>query len=348
MTNKLRQIQEQKQCLINLDNELEVGVFEDYFKEFKLLDKQRPFLKKLINKNFLTEWQAIEVLEDDIFLICAVFKFGIMNRTLFFLYDIVNNELHNYSSTSFLGNKSKVAQTLEHKDLSTRTTKNTSLKISNELNNDKLYLNGWSKDVEFEIEFTRVAKPSVVSIPMEEGKVVYTEKDLLVPKGYIRFKDKVYPLSDKNITILDDHRGYYPLSSGYDWITCMGTIENNNKSSKFGINLTYFYKNIDQENCSENGYWLNGLYHQLPIVKFYREGNIWTIKDDNGIVNLTFTKKNHFREKKSIGLKIDYTLAFGELSGSIKVGDNKYINVDSMFALGEERITQFMYKKTMS
>lgn len=348
MNSNYRKIQNQKQSILNHNQELEVGVFEDYFKEFNLLNKQRPFLKKFINYNSLTEWQAVEVLEGDIFLICAVFKFGVMNRTLFFLYDIVNNELHDYSSMSFTKHKSKIAKSLENKSLSTRKTKKTTLNITNELNLNKLYLKGTATDVEFDIEFTRIARPSVVSIPMTEKHVVYTEKDLLVPKGYIKFKGKVYSLTEKHISILDDHRGYYPLSSGYDWVTCMGDITVKDKLSKFGVNLTYFYKNLDQNSYNENGYWFEGTYYQLPVVRFQRENNLWYIKDDNGIVDLIFTVNNYSNEKKRIGLKIDYTLAFGSLTGVIKTPKGIDLIIDNMFALGEERKTQFMYQKTMS
>ncbi len=348
MSEKIRKLQKQQETILDNNNELRVGVFEDYFKKFNLLQKRRPFLKKLINRNLLTEWQALEVLEGDIFIICAVFKFGIMNRTLFFLYDIHENTLQNYSSTSFFKNKSTLAKTLESKELSTRKTQDTELNIFNELNEDKLYLNGSTRDLKFDIEFTRIAPPVVVSIPMTKKHTVYTEKDLLVPSGYIEYKNKKYPLSKKNISILDDHRGYYPLSSGYDWITCMGEIKHNDQVKKFGINLTYFYKNLDQVNINENGYWLDQEFHQLPVVTFKRNQSTWTIKDIDGKVNLVFEQRNQYYEKKRLGLKIDYTLAFGTLSGEVTSSKGERIKINQMFSLGEERKTQFLYQKTMS
>lgn len=341
----MREIKTAKESILNSQNELHTGVFNDYFKTFNLRNKNRKLLKKFINNSLLTEWQAVEVLEGDIFIICAVFKFGIMNRTLFFLYDIKKNELHNFSSTSFLRNKSKVAPSLENKSLTVRETKDTKIEILNELDKDSLYMKGNSNLVEFDLNFKRIAEPIVISVPMTNKHTVYTEKDLLVPSGYIKFKNKEYKLDNKNITILDDHRGYYPLSSGYDWITCMGNIEHNGKKSKFGINLTDFYKNLDPKNISENGYWFDSKFHQLPLVRFKRNNNTWYIKDDQGKVNLVFTKNNEFVEKKKFPLGISYTLAFGTLSGKIKTENNEVIRVNEMFSLGEERITQLLKGK---
>ncbi len=181
---------------------------------------------------------------------------------------------------------------------------------------------------------------------MTDKHIVYTEKDLFVPEGFITFKGKEHKLSKENITILDDHRGYYPLSSGYDWITCMGNITSNNKQSKFGINLTSFYRNEEPESINENGYWLDGEYHQLPLVTFERQGFNWLITDQEGKVNLAFLERNQYNEKKNMGLKIDYTLAFGTLTGEITTESNEVLKIDEMFSLGEKRLTQLLKGKT--
>ncbi|AIO19434.1 hypothetical protein KQ51_01558 [Candidatus Izimaplasma bacterium HR1] len=350
MGTTIREVKSTPKSLINEQGELQRGVFKEYFKEFNLLNKKRPILKKLINRNLLTEWQAVEVLAADIFMICAVFKFGVMNRTLFFVYEIKENILHDYSSMSLIGTKANVAPFLEGMSVSSRKTKDTFVKITNNLNNGELYLEGYGNkldnDIEFALSFKRIAEPSVVSVPMTDNHIVYTEKDLLVPTGYIDFKGKKHSLDKSDVTILDDHRGYYPLSSGYDWVTCMGDIVVDNKESKFGINLTSFYKNEEPEKINENGYWLNGEYHQLPSVEFNREGFNWLITDKDSKVNLVFVQRNCFNEKKNMGLKIDYTLAFGTLSGEIITDDNKVIKVNEMFSLGEKRLTKLFKGKT--
>ena len=178
---------------------------------------------------------------------------------------------------------------------------------------------------------------------MTKKHTVYTEKDFLIPTGKMDFKGKTYTLTKNNMTILDDHRGYYPLSSGYDWFTCMGNIIVNGSNVKIGINLTSFYRNLDDE-ISENGYWLNDSFYQLPNVFFTRKDAVWTIKDNENAVNLTFKVHNQYNELKHIGFKIDYTLAFGEVSGTITISDYEKIEVNQLFALGEKRITKRPFK----
>lgn len=335
----MRTILPQQKHILDEKQELIVGVFEDYFVNFNLLTKKRSGFKNIKNKSTLTEWQAVEVLQGDLFLISAVFKFGPMNKTLMLLYDIFAKELYNFSSDSIFKNVSMVAPSLEGKSHSYRMTDESTLNVYNQLEKEKIYVDGKSKNLMFDVEAKRIAKPSVVSIPMDSVHTVYTEKDLLQPIGYIQFNDKEYKLNDRSIAILDDHRGYYPMSSGYDWVTCMGDLMVEDRLSKFGVNLTYFYKNLDQDKYCENGYWLNGEFNQLPVVKFKRTNDIWAIKDDHDIVNLTFKNYKEHTEKRDKIFKIDYTLAFGEISGTIKTAKG-ILSIDKMFALGEKRITQ--------
>ena len=346
MMNKiLREVKPNTTKLVDDDGLFHLGTFEDYFKDFNLLNFKRPFFKKTINKMLLTEWQALEVLGDEIFMICAVFKFNAMNRSLLMVYEIKENILHDYSSQSLFRSKAKVSPTLIDSSVSSRVNEHSSIKLTNNLENNKLSVKGYAsgeKGVEFDIDFTRIAKPSIISLPMTNKHTVYTEKDLLVPKGYIKLGSKKYDLNDSHITVFDDHRGFYPMNSGYDWITCMGDIEYKNEYSKFGVNLTYFYKNDEPNKYNENGYWLNGEFFQLPSVTFERQNGIWLIKDKEGRVNLEFTNRNQYKEDKKLILVIDYTLAFGELSGTIKTYDNETIKINKMFSLGEKRLTRML------
>jgi hypothetical protein len=334
-----REVKEKQKTILDEENKMKVGVFADYFDEFDLLNNKGTFFQRSLNKLSLTEWQAIEVLHEDIFVIAAVFKFGLMNRSLFILYDRNTREVHDYSSVSFIKNKSVVSKVLTGKSKSVRETDHTSLMISNELEKDKLYFKGSSENLNIDIEFKRIANPVVVSLQMTQKHTLYTEKDLLQPAGIIHFNNKEYNLNEEDISILDDHRGYYPLSSGYDWFTCMGELQYEGKNKKFGVNLTSFYKNISKD-VSENGFWLDGCFHQLPEVSFERNENIWSINDDQDLVDLTFTVNDSYIEKKNRVLNIDYTLSFGEVSGFVTTATGLKIKISNMFALGEKRITR--------
>ncbi|XFA98706.1 hypothetical protein ACAG96_07500 [Candidatus Izemoplasma sp. B36] len=344
----LRDILKTPQDIINKDGSYNVGIFDTYFKNLNFRDNKRPILRKFLNNQSLTEWQAVEVLLEDVFLMAAVFKFNLINKSLFLLYDRKNKKLYDFSSQSSFKNKSYVSSTLENNSVSLRETDSSSIRIINELNHSMMHLEGYgnkdNNNLEFKIDFNVIANPSVFVFPMTEKNVVYTEKDFLKPEGFIRLNDKTYKTKESDIAILDDHRGYYPLSSGYDWITSMCEITLDGKKQKFGINLTDFYKNSDPENFNENGYWLNEEFIHLPVVHFKRENNLWYIRDDLNTIDLTFKNLEYVTQRSKHIFKIDYMLAIGELSGTIKTYDNQVIKIDKVFSLGEKRVTQFLNK----
>ncbi len=330
--------------LVDENGEFLVGTFKSSFTNFNFSRFRRTFLKKARNNVKLTEWQAVEVLADQLFLIAAVFKFGPMNKTLLIAYDIKEEKLYDFSETSYCNQKSLVAPFLQGGSESTRKSEDSFIRISTNLEKGKLSLTGYSKELQFDIDFERIADPSIVSIQMAKKSYVYTEKDLLVPSGTIEFQGNIHTLSTNNITILDDHRGFYPLSSGYDWITCMGDIDINGEMKKFGLNITDFYRNLSKE-VHENGYWLDGKFRQLPLASFVREDNTWYIMDEDEIIDLTFTLKAKHKIKKIFPLHIDYVMAFGSLTGTIQT-DHGELVIDEMFSLAEKRLSKFMFGKT--
>jgi len=331
--------------LVNDDGTCNYGTFKDSFDSFNLLNYKRKFFSKFIKKMRLTEWEAVEILNDDFFLIAAVFKNGPLNFNLIQLYDIKNNELHDFGSKSLFVKKSQTADNLYHNNVYERNTKTNKLRIINNLDKGYSEIQGscikGNKTLEIDIKITRVADPSVVCIPLTTKNPLYTEKDLLIPEGIIKFNGKKISFSKKHIAFIDDHRGYYPYNSGYDWVTTMHDIEYRNKKAKFGINLTSFYKVDEPHIYNENGYWLEGEYHTLPLVKFLRQDNKWHITDENNNVDLTFTQLNkHQVYFNLLAVKLDYILAFGKISGTIKTKDGDTITIDNKFALGEKRYTR--------
>ncbi len=320
------------------------GCFKESFKQFNFDRFQGGLFKRLNNKMKLTEWQAVEVLADDLFLIAAVFKFGPMNKTLLLTYDIKEEKLYDFSETSYVKSIANVASFLQNGSESIRKSEDSFVKITNNLEKGKLALTGYSKELQFDLDFTRVAEPSVISIQMAKNKYLYTEKDLLIPNGVIEFKGTLHELSDKNITILDDHRGFYPLSSGYDWVTCMGDLTINGEVKRFGLNITGFYKNLTTA-VDENGYWLDGTFHSLPLATFVREGDVWHIMDENQKIDLKFSLKAKHTLKKWFPISIDYTLGFGSLNGTIQTKHGE-IKIEKMFSLAEKRKSKLLFGNT--
>lgn len=341
----VREVQETPDSLINKNGEVEYGTFKDSFKEFNFLEFKRPNFPRFIKKLRLTEWEAIEVFFDDKFFISAVFKMGVLAINMALFYDVKTNELIDLNSKSLFTNAPTICPSLVDGGTSIGSIKDSRLEIVNHLNNGytkvKADIKVKNNHLHADFKLNRCAKPSVVCIPLTKINPLYTEKDLLVPEGKITMNGETFILNENHIAIIDDHRGYYPYSSGYDWVTTLKDIVYKGEKSKFGINLTYFYKNHDQEKYNENGYWINGEYYMLPVAKFIRTKNIWEIKDEYGLIDLKFTQKNqHKMYINTLVVKLDYVLAFGSISGTITTKDNVVITLDNDFALGEKRLTR--------
>ncbi len=342
----LREVKDTPNSIINDDGTYNIGVFNTYFKDLNFRDNPRPFLRRFFNNQLLTEWQAIEISGKDIFMIVAVFKFNIVNKSLFLVYDKVNDKLYDFSSDSKFKNKSKIAKSLENLDTSFRTTANSSIEISNELNHKRIYAKGHYElgnyNARFDIELQVISDPSNVVIPLKEDNIIYTEKDFLSPLGYIILNKKRHDLTPLDIGVFDDHRGYYPINSGYDWLACMGDVFYQNRLLKISLNLTDFLCSGDQNIHSENGYFMNNTYSHLPKVTFTRNGDIWKISDESGRVDLTFERTNDSKFIKKHIFKVDYMLAIGKLNGTLTLITGVTINIKDMFAVGEKRRTSFL------
>lgn len=342
----LREVKATPNSIINDNSTYNTGTFQSHFKNLNLRDHPRKNFQKFLNNRLLTEWQAVEVLGDDIFIIIAIYKFNLINKSLFLVYDTKKDELFDFSSNSSFKHKSYVSKSLENRSSSMRATKDSFIEITNELENKKLYIKGHASKnnykVEFDISFKVMSEPSVFVFPMTNKNVIYTEKDFLEPQGYITLNNIRYEIKDNNLAILDDHRGYYPMTSGYDWLACMGYINIKHQSMKFSLNLTDFYKNTDNNQYSENGYFINNEFIHLKNVSFTKNGNIWSIRDDKGSIDLTFIDKQHSTHIKKHIIKIDYLLAVGTVSGTLTLCDGTKIYLEDMFAMGEKRITQVL------
>ncbi|PAT01302.1 hypothetical protein CI105_07535 [Candidatus Izimaplasma bacterium ZiA1] len=332
--------------LINKDKSCNYGTFKSQFKNFNFQNYKLFNLPKFIKKHRLTRWEVVEASFGSYVFLGVVYKVGVLSFNMFILYDDLENKVYNFGTENLFIKKSKIAKSLLNKEISEKSSRKDSIKFINEFEKGYCKVLGHAKNkkesISFELDLEVISEPSIVSIPLTKNNPLYTEKDLMSLKGTFKLNGKeLVNDSEINYAIIDDHRGYYPRKSGYDWLTTMSKVELNNKTYDFGFNLTYFYKNINQDVYNENGYWLNDKYHSLPVVKFYRENDIWTIKDEKNIVNITFkVKNNHLIYKNLLLLKIDYLLAFGTVSGYINTYSGEVITFKDTLALGEKRFTK--------
>ena len=340
-----RLIKETPKSIIE-NEEVIYGSFEDSFTDLNLLDikKQYKILPKSFNKFRLTEWEAFELDFPFGTLVSAVYNNLSLNRVgVLFYFDKETKKIYSYQTVTRKKNMHVASNLID--DDSYINTKNFKLRIKNDFKNRKARVeasifNKKNGEFKMNIELDSFAPSSVVSIPLGKNKPLYSEKAIFKANGTLVFQGKTYSIDESATAIIDDHKGYYPYSSHYDWITTMGIINHEGKNQYFGINLTN-NGSLDANKYNENNIWIEGSFFYLPPVKFFHEGDTWYIQDEYDHVNLEFKISNTFNMNvHAIVINFLYSLPFGTLNGYVKdEHGTKYI-IKDMIGIGEDKTTR--------
>lgn len=332
-------------ALIGKDGQPVFGTFKDAFKNFHLLDyKSRHGLRRLYNASRLTEWQAVEVITEKGAFLCAVYTFGILDIQLTVFFEKATGRLRVWNQTSLFLNRSHVAKHLEGGDVSRHKTRHSAVDIVNHYENGEVWVKGYATntsagELAFDFKLKRISTPSVVSIPIKGKYPVYSQKDLFTFDGHIRLGEEELTGPD-TLAVVDDHRGFYPRHSGYDWITGFCMMKGPDGVYPFGINLTEFRLNENAYDYNENGCWDQEAFRPLPLAHFQKQGQRILVKDDYGDISLRFDRVARHSVRLNLGLfKIDYQLDFGRLDGHVTDALNQKHTFHDAIGITEYRYT---------
>ncbi len=323
------------------------GTFEKEFQkmDFLKIDHPTPYPNAL-NKMKLTLWEAVEVNLKDIILLTAVCDMGVFGTGLTVLYDKAARKV-TFWQDMFPKSKAVISDTLLGGDTTKSLGNKVSLNVENHFENGQAFVSGHAADknkgkIEYDVKLERVSLPSIVSIPFGKNRPLYSQKDLFKVTGYIEVNGKKYEADEDSTAIIDDHRGYYPYKSHYDWVTTMGKNEVNGEKQFFGFNLTR-NQSINQTDYNENLIWFENKSTLLTPVRFeHIEYNKWHIRDVYGMVDVIFDIGDRFVMRvPAVIIDINYHITFGDLSGFVCDPDgNKYI-LDGMYGIGEDKSLRF-------
>jgi hypothetical protein len=337
-----RKIQKTPKKLVNENGESNFGAFSETFEDFNLQNfKCCSKIRRWFNSHRLTEWEAVEVKSNKGVFLTVVYHFGIMNIHKTVFYNTKTEVLHVWDDLILFKHKSIVAKNLMNSNKSIFNTKKSKTIITNNYESNSATCKGFSKDkkngkIEFDFNLDRISKPSIVSIPLKNKYPVYTEKDIFLFNGSIKVNGEEMFANENSLAIIDDHRGYYPRKSGYDWLTTFGYFD----EKPFGLNLTDFRLNNNQEVFNENGYWDEDSFHFLPNAKFTCTDTTKHIKDEFGNIDLKYEIISTHKVAKNLLLfKIDYRLNFGKLNGYIKKTNGEKVKFKDTISLAEYRYT---------
>lgn len=317
------------------------GTFEDEIRDFNFTDiHNQSLLPDFTNKGRLTLWEAVEVNFDEVTLLTAVSVLGgVVGVGLTILYDKAEKKRYTWMSPT---PAVKMAENLLNGAVTYAKSPVNSVKVVNDFGNGKAHVSGrgigFAGSIKYDVALTRISKPSVVSIPFGKNKPLYSQKDLFSVDGSVTWKGKTYRSNEASCAIIDDHRGYYPYNSHYDWVTTMGVNKENGQTEPFGFNLTR-NQSENQDDYNENLLWMTGKSSRLTPVKFeHLSFNYWHITDDYGMVDIYFDIGDRNRIKFFFGAGfIDYSITFGVLKGFVKDEDGNEYCLDGMSGIGEDK-----------
>ena len=340
------------------NGQMHFGTFDSPFKNLNMLDCVKPCGKKMpsfMNAGRLTEWEAFEVHMDEGALISAIYRVGPMSFSIFVWYDKTEDKIYSWRNL-VPRSKAKVASQLVD-DYCYCKTKKSEYRINNDFMNGKASAKGYSRgksgEISIDMKFERISPLANGVMPLaqnEDGSfrnALYSEKDFFKAKGTITLNGKAFTTNERSVGIIDDHKGFYPFKAHYDWLTTMGTIDDNGQKKYFAFNLTR-NQSVDQDNYNENVIWCDSESYPMPPVVFThkngkKKADEWHITDEGGqgIVDITFKiSKVFYMPIHALVIDCYYALPFGTISGYVTDPNGTQYVVDGMLGIGEDKTTR--------
>jgi hypothetical protein len=323
------------------------GCFNTAVRHANLLDFPAPYklpLPRALKALQLREWQAFQLRGNDHFILIAIYNAKKISLVQFIVYDIKTGEKVKYEK-KVGGWSLDIPDTLYNSTASYKSN-NFSLEARHDLASGKLDLLadikgfGGLPDVTGRFTgFHDVSKyaPMVVCNPFSAGRAMYSHKCLMPMEGELRIGEKEVNFEKENAElIIDDHKGFYPYPTVYDWVTGIGRDKENNL---LGFNLTN-NQVIEQEIYNENCLWWNGELHPLPPIKVKRPDGVkgkWQINDEYDMVNLEFEPVIHTSVNINLLIvKSKYEGPYGFFNGYLKKTSGEKMAIENLFGMGED------------
>ncbi|PJE80904.1 hypothetical protein CI610_00062 [invertebrate metagenome] len=326
------------------------GTYNAPLSSVNLLDAKKPLFFPLPRwlKNFrLKEWEAIQIRYGDWFICLAVYNTKSVGTAIVMACDTSNKKMHVYrhkvpfwklsvpkglqdSCCFYKGNK--------------KSSHQLSIEVNNQLGKDRVSvvftLAGFDglPDMHGEFSGHHSTEPLVIVHPFHDNRPLYSHKALMEAEGKLIVDGLDVATDDrKSSLILDDHKGFYPFSMAYDWVTAFGYPDT---GALQGFNLTRNQVR-NSKRYNENCLWLSGKVYRLPPVTISRPEGIespWLIRDNHGCVDLVFTPLANAVEYLNLGIvKVDYNGPTGVFSGTISHPDSGRVIFDGMVGMGERK-----------
>jgi hypothetical protein len=327
------------------EGRFQFGVFDGPMERVNPLDAERPFdlpIPRALRAFRLKEWQAFQLVSPRYFVLLALFDAKTLALAQAKVYDRETREKHLFERTlppwSF-----RVASGLGRSTTRYRTG-DCEIAFENHLDEGRI---GIHVDIPAGGPFPGLAgrvvarteghDPLVVAMPFAENRGMYSHKGPAALEGELRLGGRSIRFEPASSQLLmDDHKGFYPVEMKWDWVTAAGQDAS---GRRIALNLTR-NQTVDPERYTENCLWVDGRAHVLPKVRFERTGcavgDRWTIRDDEGRVDVVFEIEVEGRvDIRMLFLRSDYHGPFGTVTGTVVDDAGTKVPVDGLFGMGE-------------
>jgi hypothetical protein len=349
----LRTIKKTPPRLVEDGRVVEFGAFSEPFRELNL-DGTRIFraggkaLRGLARFR-LKEWQHYGVVHPRHYFGMVIFSAQFMSVSFVYHFDRGGGGMQEHSRQA-PGASAKVAETMWDGECSF-DARGYSLNFENRLDEGyhrvRVDAAQTSKLPAISGEFRMLEdlgryQPLVVVSPFSPNRPLYTHKAACPVEGRMSVGGETVELDpSRDVCLLDEQKAFYPYRSFWRWL-CFGGFTDEGKL--VAANLCH---NIiaDDENYSENCYWVDGKIQLTGAARFgYSEDDIlgpWFINTTDGLVDVDFRPQGERAERIHVGpILSDFHQPFGLFRGRLGPPGGA-VEVKDLFGLCEQHITRY-------
>ncbi len=171
-----------------------------------------------------------------------------------------------------------------------------------------------------------------------KGSVNLTVKRVAVPaRGRLVIGERTLPFDEKYYAMLDYSHGFLDHTTSWMWACAGGKTA---RGRTVGLNLVAGFND-----SIENVLWIGKDLVPVGPVSFHRDTSgptaPWTIRDEGGRVDLTFTPEGVRADERDLGpLSTHYVQPVGTFSGTIK-GKGKPVRIKDLAGVCEEHFSRW-------
>jgi len=321
------------------------GTFSGPIERVNPLDIPNPLgvkLPRALNNLRLKEWQAFQIMSPEWFICLAVYNTKSLGTAIVMAYNRTQDRLYRYERL-VPAPLLKIPAGLDDSYCYYHGP-GFRIDILNELKQDRFRVAFAAKnfkglpDINASFVARHVTEPIVIVQPFGPNRPLYSHKALMPAEGHLIMngRESVFE-PGASCMIVDDHKGFYPYTMRYDWVTGCGYDA---QGRLIGFNLTDNQVK-DHSRYNENCLWLDGKMIPLPPIKVSRPDGVlgtWQARDEYDQVKIDFKPLKDVPININLGLIVTrYHGPTGLISGTIQSPDGQLISFDGLPGMGEQK-----------